>query len=69
MSIDKCALNFLTFLVACFTEDQQIWCYTLATNLKKIQAHQISTNRKFNLGFCRLNDGGTKIKVAKVLKD
>ena len=28
-SINKCALNFLLFLIACFTEDQQIWHHTL----------------------------------------
>ena len=33
ISINKCALNFLLFLVACFTEDQQIWYHTLAKNL------------------------------------
>ena len=36
MSINKCALNFLVFLVACFTEDQHIWFHTLAKNLQKM---------------------------------
>ena len=36
---------------------------------RKCQANQILTHRKFTLGFCSLNEGGTKIKVAKVLKD
>ena len=35
MSINKCALNFRLFLVACFTEDQHIWYHTLAKNLQK----------------------------------
>ena len=36
---------------------------------EKCQANLILTNRKFKLGFCSLNEGGTKIKIAKVLKD
>ena len=27
------------------------------------------TNRKFKLGVCSLNEGGTEIKVVKVLED
>ena len=33
MSINKCALNFLLFLAACYTEDQYIWYHALAENL------------------------------------
>ena len=33
MPINKCALNFLLFLVACFTEDQQIWYHTLVQSM------------------------------------
>ena len=36
---------------------------------KKIYIYTQVHNRKFNLCFCSLNEGGTKIKVAKVLKD
>ena len=36
---------------------------------RKCQVNHILTNRKFKLGFCSLNEGGTKIKVPKVLKD
>ena len=36
MSINKCALNFLLFLVACFTKDQHIWYHTLGKNQQKI---------------------------------
>ena len=38
MSINKGALNFLLFLIACFTEDKQIWYHTLhvAKNLQKM---------------------------------
>ena len=53
MSINKCALNFLLFLVACFTEDQQIWYHTLAkqTVLRRLrQARQPIRPRKPYVG-------------------
>ena len=36
---------------------------------KKMQVTPLVGNRKLNLGFCSLNEGGTEIKVANVLKD
>ena len=39
MSVNKCAINFLLFLVACLTEDQQIWYHTLAKNLQKVPGY------------------------------
>ena len=38
-------------------------------SVEKCQANQFFANRKFYLGFCSLNEGCTKIKVAKVHKD
>ena len=43
MSINKCALNILLFLVACFTEDQQIWYHTLA-KCTLIYGHEYISN-------------------------
>ena len=50
MSINECALNFLLFLVACFTEDQYIWYHTSA-KVQKPNLNIAVTQNLFSLTF------------------
>ena len=47
MFINKFALNFLLFLVACFTEDQQFGIILWLRICRKYQANQILNNSNF----------------------